>query len=219
MISTAGVAVAAAASQQQQKRRQPVATAAAVMETADGESEENMLRVLGSIKVTASLRNFTTPNTPKYPSSAPGSRPSSAAAAPETPEVVGIGGGVGSAVRGKRLSLTDLNGTEHRIQFSPQEEVLYQPAFVASDAKFRSAAKAAKSSWCVMPLRSCPQSHLDTIMFVSLLQILHIPIHDWYFLHLKPPPLLPPPSRLLIYLHKALSSHVSICRSHLGLII
>jgi hypothetical protein len=134
MISTAGAA--AAASQQQRQQQQPAASAG----VADDESEENMLRVLSSIKVTASIRS----NTPGITETGPfGSRPSSAAAVSAEPAAAAAGGICIGRPLGQRLSLTDSNGTVHTLQFSSQEEVLYQPALVASDAKLRSAAEAA----------------------------------------------------------------------------
>lgn len=140
MISTAGAAAAAAAAASQQ---QPASAAAALAGSneADDENEENMLRVLTSIKVTATVRGGTTygtTNAVKDPSTptaiAIAGRPSSAAAAAE----ICIG-----SPRGQVVRFTDLNGVEHKLQFSSHEEVLYQPSLVASDAKLRTAAEAA----------------------------------------------------------------------------
>lgn len=124
----------------QQQPQPPFAAAAPGSNEADDENEENMLRVLTSIKVTATTRDRTTTNvgnTLKYPETPMplAGRPSSATgAAPE----ISIG-----APRGQVFNYIDSNGLKHDLQFSSQEEVLYQPCLVAADAKLCTAAEAA----------------------------------------------------------------------------
>jgi len=125
----------------QQQQHQPSAGAPGSNE-ADAENEENILRVLTSIKVTATIRGGTTTTGAKYPATptAIAGRPSSSSskAAEALSSEICIG-----APRGQVLAYIDLNGLKHILQFSSQEEVLYQPSLVAADAKLRTAAEAA----------------------------------------------------------------------------